>query len=121
MGFEIIYGNTDSVMYTIDFQRPDVLLVSCYTRQILANYVNVSETDVSEFVAGNKSAFECNDKHLLPICNILVKILNIVMSYTCLTGLSVEQQNTEFTMSTGYNGPERRHNFLPQQQCASRS
>jgi hypothetical protein len=54
-------------------------------------------------MAGSKGAFRCNDKHMLPICNIVVKILNIVMSYTCLTGLSVEQQDTEFTMSTGYN------------------
>jgi hypothetical protein len=43
----------------------------------------VSETDISEFVAGNKNAFACNDKHLLPICNIVVMVLNIVMSYTC--------------------------------------
>ncbi len=63
----------------------------------------MSETDISEFVAGNKNTFACNDKHLLPLCNIVVKVLNIVMSYTCLTGLSVEQQQTEFTMSTGHN------------------
>ncbi len=63
----------------------------------------MSETDISEFVAGNKNAFACNDKHLLPICNIVGKVLNIVMSYTCLTDLSVEQQQTEFTMSTGHN------------------
>ena len=34
--------------------------------------INVSETDISAFVAGNKNAFACNDKHLLPICNIVL-------------------------------------------------
>ncbi len=63
----------------------------------------MSETDISEFVAGNKNEFACNDKHLLPIGNIVVRVLNIVMSYTCLTGLSAEQQQTEFIMSTGHN------------------
>ena len=64
----------------------------------------MSETDISEFMGGNKNAFACNNKHMLPICNIVVKVLNIVMSYTCLTaGLSVKQQQTEFTMSTGHN------------------
>jgi hypothetical protein len=72
LGFEIIYGDTDSVMYAIDFQRPDVSLVRCYTSQMVASYINVSETDIKEFVAGNRSAFVCNDKHLIPICNIVM-------------------------------------------------
>jgi hypothetical protein len=60
-------------------------LVGSWLLQHATSYINVSETDISEFVAGNKNAFACNDKHLLPICNIVVKVLNIVMSYTCLT------------------------------------
>ena len=103
LGFEVIYGDTDSVMYSIDFQTSDTSLVHCYVNQIHESYVNVSEIDISEFVAGSKDAFICTDRHVLPICNIVVKVLNTIMSYTCLTGLSVEQQRTEFTMSTGQN------------------
>jgi len=102
LGFEIIYGDTDSVMYTMrPSARVDHLIYS-YVNYVNKTYVNIETIDVMEYISGNRSAIPCNDAHLNPICNIVAKILNNIMSYTCFVGLSVEQQETDSVTPSSY-------------------
>jgi len=102
LGFEVVYGDTDSVMYTLDFDSNSNDLIHLCAKNVLDSYTDLSTTDLMEFISGNEHAFVCSDKHLLPISNIVVKVLNKVMSYTCFGHLCVEQQVTESTAPRNY-------------------
>lgn len=102
LGFELVYGDTDSVMYTLNWNSGEKSLTNLYATHILNSHVDASKTNVMEFICGNVRSLGCTDPHLLPISNIVVKILNKIMSYTCLTRLSVEQQETDSTMPVEY-------------------
>lgn len=102
LGFEVVYGDTDSVMYTLDFDGSRSDLIHLCAKNILDSYTDLTTTDLMEFISGNERAFVCSDKHLLPISNVVVKVLNKIMSYTCFGHLRVEQQETESTAPRNY-------------------
>ena len=102
LGFELIYGDTDSVMYALDSTSNSNDLVYLYVGYLNRTHVDVEPADVMEFISGNTAALPSSDVHLAPICGIVVKVLNRIMSYTCFVGLSVEQQETNSTTPSAY-------------------
>ena len=89
-------------MYTLDFTSTSSDLVHSYVEYLGTTHVDIEAIDIMEFLSGNKGAIKCNDPHLVPISNVVVKVLNNIMSYTCFTRLSVEQQETQSTVPRDY-------------------
>ena len=66
-GFEAVYDDMGSVMYTIDFTSSNQSLIHSYIKRAISSYVDIVRTDLSEFVTSRSSALHCIDKHLAPI------------------------------------------------------
>ena len=76
-GFEVIYGDTDSVMYNKAANNNSDSLVSSYVNYINRTYVDIKPTDIIEFSNGNEAAmFSPRNIHLASLCNKVVKVLN---------------------------------------------
>ncbi len=101
LGFEVIYGDTDSVMYTLEPCSESRSLVNNYVDHINEVHVDTEPTNIMEFVSGNNNVIATNNLHLLAVCNIVVKVVNNVMSYTCFRDLRIEQQETSCTTPKG--------------------
>lgn len=64
--------------------------------------MDIEFIDIMEFISGNSVALPSADIQLTPACNIVVNIMNDIMSDTCFTGLSVEQQGTTSSIPSNY-------------------
>ena len=100
LGLEVIYGDTDSIMYTIDSSVRSADLIFSYVNHMNNLHADIRLIDVMEFISGNRSAIPSSDVHSNPVCNVVTKVLNKIMSYTCFTGLSVEQQEINSVKSS---------------------
>ena len=103
LGFDLVYGDTDSVMYTIDFNDKSNSLLHSYVNYATTICVNVGNTEIMEFISGNVAAMGYRDSHMMPASNIVVKTLNNIMCYTCFVELSVEQQQAGSTIPREYS------------------
>ena len=110
LGLEVIYGDTDSVMFTLpgmhnsgaifareDLDRP----IITYIESISKNGQTVHSVHKCEYLSGSKGALVIADDNNQYMYGIIPKIVNYIMSYTCLTQLKVEHQETGASTSTG--------------------
>ena len=102
LGFEVVYGDTDSVMYVISDSTDSSDLIYSYVSYLNKTHVDIELIDIMEFISGNENAIPSSDVYSVPACNVVLKVLNTVMSFTCFTGLVVEQQETKSTIPLNY-------------------
>jgi hypothetical protein len=60
LGFELVYGDTDSVMYTVDSNNASNDLIYSYIRYLNRTYVDIDPIDAMEFISGNQTALPFN-------------------------------------------------------------
>ena len=77
LGFEVTYGDTDSVMYTIRSNVNSNGLVYSYVDYLNNSHVDIRSIEIMGFISGNKSAIPSSDVHLIPICGVVVKIYKV--------------------------------------------
>jgi DNA polymerase elongation subunit (family B) len=100
LGCMIVYGDTDSVMFTISEHSDRSKLISSYVHSLICN-TNLSRYQVLELICGSTHE---SKQPLLLVNNMhgcITRIVNHVMSYTCVSGLKVESQETGCTTSHG--------------------
>ena len=86
MGFSIVYGDTDSIMFTIHVK------VYMNRRYPMRPYVAIMMNDrpiislhtVSEYISRSSGCENKFPKKLYYMCNILPRIINLIVSYTCM-------------------------------------
>jgi DNA polymerase elongation subunit (family B) len=117
-----MYGDTDSVMFTIQESQPssklsytrewtdEMLLVSPKTSPcLLPDYLRHLKTTLGldsyharEYLCGNLWITELKDKHLARLSGIVPKLVNEILSYTALGGLKVEHQSAGSFKESGH-------------------
>ncbi len=65
LGFEVIYGDTDIVMYTLEPCSESRSLVNNNVDHINEVHVDTEPTNIMEFVSGNKNVIATDNLHLL--------------------------------------------------------
>ena len=95
-------GDTNSVMYTMGSNVSSNSLVHSHVNYLKNSHVDTRSIDIMEFISGNKGAIPFSDVHSIPTCGVVVKMSNNIMSHTCFTGLSVEQQEIDSTVLSNH-------------------
>ena len=110
LGLEVIYGDTDSVMFTVPGMHtsPGVFAQEDRYRPIMIHIESISKegqpidsVHKCEYLSGSKGALAIADANNKYMYGMVPKIVNHIMSYTCLTQLKVEHQETGASTSTG--------------------
>jgi hypothetical protein len=122
LGCRVIYGDTDSVMFTI--QDPESSSKSCLARVqkdgslllplkanpcLLPDYpehversAGLDSYQAREYLCGNLWIADSKDKHLASVLGIVPKLVNVILSYTALRGLKVEHQSAGSFEESGH-------------------
>lgn len=110
LGFEVIYGDTDSIMFCIpgdqvEFASP---LRQPFRRPIQAYldflWDNMSMKDpgmLSEYISDSSGCSILCPKSCDPLRGRAMRIVNTIMSFTCVTQLKVEHNNTKCILDCG--------------------
>ena len=105
MGFDIVYDNTDSIMFTIPVKVP--MNRRYPMRPYVASMMNYRPTislhTVSKYISGSSGCENTFPMKFYYMCNIMPRIINIIMSYTCMQHLKTEHQDNGSKLASGIN------------------
>ena len=103
LGYDFLYGDTDSVMFTLkgNSNSIDAFMIDDRYRPI-QNHVDVLTRDsrhismlhLCEYLAVSSGSEDLYPRRMSTICGLVPKIVNHVMSYTYLVDLKIERQDT---------------------------
>ena len=86
MGFDIVYGDTDSIIFTIpvkvSMNRSYPMIP--YVASIMNDRPTISLHTVSEYISRSSVCENTSPKKFYYMCNIMPRIINLIMSYTCM-------------------------------------
>ena len=133
MGFDVlVYGDRDSVMFCIlgeqvQFGKP---LRSYRTRPIqpyidyLWQNVSIKEAGIiSKYISDSKGSSGLCPNSCRPLRGVVQKIINIIMSFTCITELKIEHNTTNCILDRISNDrkaeveKQRGPNYLKSRYC----
>ena len=107
LGFDILYGDTDSVMFALagNVSIVDAFTPSSRDRPIQDTvdamtllHPGISTHHLSEYLAGSPGSDALCNQHMHNIRGLVPRIVNRVMSFTCLVDLKIETQDTKVTV-----------------------
>jgi len=110
MGLDVLYGDTDSVMFTLKGNSNAVDLFMAQTRyRPIQNYIDVlvnhemymSMAHLCEYLAGSPGSEFLYPRSMKNIRGLVPNIINHIMSYTCLVDLKIERQDTGIKIGCG--------------------
>ena len=91
MGFDIVYGDTDSIMFTIpvkvSMNRSYPMIP--YVASTMNDRPTISLHTVSEYISGSSGCDNTLPEKFYYMCNIMPRIINPIMSYTCMQHLKI--------------------------------
>jgi DNA polymerase elongation subunit (family B) len=100
LGCMIVYGDTDSVMFTISQYSDKTKLISSYVDSINSN-TSLSRYEILELICGSNPAINESLATVNRMHGCITNILNHVMNYTCVSALKVESQETGCSTPSG--------------------
>ena len=103
MGFDIVYGDTDIIMFTIPIK------VSMNRRYPMIPYMDSMMNErpkillhtMSEYISGSSGCENTFPRKFYYMCNIMSRIINLIMSYTCMQHLKIEHQDNGSNIASG--------------------
>lgn len=110
LGFDVLYGDTDSVMFTLGgnsnsmnaFMRNDRYRpIQDYVDVLMRDSEHISVPHLCEYLAASPGSERLYSSHMTTVRGLVPKIVNRIMSYTCLTDLKVERQDTGVKIGDG--------------------
>jgi DNA polymerase elongation subunit (family B) len=94
IGVDVIYGDTDSVMYTTDFDPISTSPISPYLHHFKNMHMNASDYQLCEYMSGGTTCSGLTHVHKSNtfLNGLLNNVINSVVAFTCFTTLQMEQQ-----------------------------
>lgn len=103
-----IYGDTDSVMYTIKPSGDCTHLLVGWMQYIM-NVLGCSEHEACSLLSANENVYYVPNRHITMMQGVVPKIVNMILSFTHLTDLKVEHQDVSDSTILGQGLPDRVH------------
>ena len=94
MGFDMVYGDTDSIMFSIptetsgDREYP----IMPYIADMMKDTTKTSLHAVSEYLSGSSGWQDIFSRKFSYMDNVMLTIVNKIMEYTCMQHLKIEHQ-----------------------------
>ena len=105
LGCLVIYGDTDSVMFTIPRlstgDQQGTCLLPAYVRQLEEEYIHYDRKDCLEYMSGSERYNDIRTGHFRNMSGCITGIINNIMSFTCTNLLRLESQETGVETTDG--------------------
>ena len=94
MGFDKVYGDADSIMFTIPVKvyMNRIYPMRPYVDSMMNDRPTISLHTVSDYISRSSGYENTFPKKLYYMCNTMPRIINLIMSYTCMQHLKIEHQ-----------------------------